>query len=540
MENNLWWKSGVIYQIYPRSFLDTNNDGIGDINGIIKKLDYIAGLGMDGFWLSPVYQSPMYDFGYDISDYRKIDPQFGENSDFERLISEAHKRNLKIIMDLVVNHTSHLHQWFVESRSSLDNPKRNWYIWHDGEKGRPPNNWKSVFGGSAWEIDEITGQYYLHKFLKEQPDLNWRNPEVKLAVSDEIVFWLDKGIDGFRLDVANCYIKDDELRDNPFTIGPTPRPYDMQKHIYDIDQPETHDILRYFRKLINSCPGVMLVGEIMTAYPGDPKLAASYLGDGEDELHLTFDFSLLFKKWGSGNMLEALENWYSEIPEKGWPAIALSNHDVSRHFTRFNYGKEGIKRAKIAAAFLLTVKGTPFLYYGEEIGMSDTPLKKSEIIDPVGKKYWPFNKGRDPQRTPMQWNSGENAGFSKVKPWLPLNGNYLLTNIEKESQDANSMLNFYKKLIDLRKKKVAINSGTWESAKAGKNILAYYRKKDKQKIFVALNFSKNTQRIHVNDNGSWKVLFSTHKNLLEDYFSLNFRMMPYEVSILEEINHNEL
>lgn len=319
-----WWKSGVIYQIYPRSFFDSNNDGIGDINGITKKLDYLAGLGIEGIWLSPVNQSPMFDFGYDISDYREIDPIFGTNGDFDNLIREVHNRNIKIIMDLVINHTSHLHSWFVESRLSRNSPKRDWYIWHNGKNEKPPNNWKSVFGGSAWEWDENTKQFYLHSFLKEQPDLNWRNPEVKEAVFQEIKFWLEKGIDGFRLDVVNCYIKDDKFRNNPFTLGPTPRPYDLQKHIFDRDRPELHDILRDFRKLLNQYSDRMSVGEIMAEFPGNPGLAASYLGNKNDELHLAFDFSFIYSKWSAGQFRDLALKWYSCVPENGWPALVLS------------------------------------------------------------------------------------------------------------------------------------------------------------------------------------------------------------------------
>ncbi|MEA3224093.1 MAG: alpha-glucosidase [Thermodesulfobacteriota bacterium] len=541
MDNWVWWKHGVIYQIYPRSFYDSTGDGIGDINGIIEKLDYLSELGVDGVWLSPINKSPMYDFGYDISDYRDIDPAFGTPTDYERLLEEAHKRGIKILMDLVMNYTSHLHPWFTESRSSRDNPKRDWYIWHDGKNGRPPNNWKGIFGGRAWERDEKTGQFYMHSFLKEMPDVNWRNKELKNAMFDMIRYWLDKGVDGFRLDVVNLYIKDDEFRNNPFTIGPTPRPYDMQKHIYDKNRPEIHDILREFRKILDSYSDKMSVGEIFVE-PVDPRISQGYLGDGEDELHLAFDFGLIITKssarllkWGAKRFLDVIEKRNSFIPEKGWPCNVLSNHDNPRSISRFKGGKEAIKRAKVISTMLLTLRGTPFIYYGEEIGMRDGKMKHKDIMDPMGKKYWPLYTGRDPERTPMQWSPDENAGFTTGRPWLPVNNDFHLVNVETESQDPDSLLNLNKRLISLRKEKDAMNRGEWYSAKdASDDVMAYYRVKEDQKILVVLNFSNSPRPLKIDDQGVWKNIFSTHKPVGDTFKNIDFTLSPYEATILEQ------
>ena len=534
MEKNwLWWKHGIIYQIYPRSFKDTNNDGIGDIPGIIEKLDYLKELGIDAIWISPINVSPMYDFGYDVSDYRKIDPVFGTSNDFDRLISEAKKRGIRMIMDLVVNHTSHLHPWFIESRSSRNNPKRDWYIWHDGKNGKPPNNWLAAFGGNAWEWDEKTKQFYYHAFLVEQPDLNWMNPEVRKAVLKEFEYWLDKGIDGFRLDVVNFFVKDSQFRSNPFGIGPTPRPYDLQKHIYDRNRPELHDIIKDFKKLFDTYFERMMVGETYNPPPGDPAFSAEYLGEGDDELHLAFDFSLTYvNSWGAKIFQKLIKRWYSFIPDKGWPTFVLSNHDQPRTAGRLGSGPDKYKRAKVIAAMHLTLKGTPFIYYGEEIGMIDGKLKKEEICDPLGKKYWPIMVGRDIYRTPMQWNSDINAGFSKAKPWLPVNQDFGTINVETEKIDINSLLNFYKRLISLRKMHPAFLRGEWIPVVEGeKNIFAYYRTCEIETVFVLLNFSKLSDELAAADSAVWEVIFSTHKKIGEQFNGLNFKAESYEVTV---------
>ncbi|HON16902.1 MAG TPA: alpha-glucosidase [Spirochaetota bacterium] len=532
MKDYKWWQSGVIYQIYPRSFFDSNNDGIGDINGIIQKLDYLQWLGIEAIWLSPINKSPMYDFGYDISDYYDIDPSYGTMEDFDRLIEEAHKRNIKIIMDLVVNHTSHLHKWFIKSRSSPDNDKRNWYIWRKGKNGAPPNNWKSAFGGSAWELDSETGEYYLHSFLKEQPDLNWRNNDMRNAIYKMVRFWLDKGVAGFRLDVVNWFVKDEKFRDNPWTI----RPLNPERHKYDRNRPEVHQYLKELRNVIDEYDNRMTVGEVFTLPPGDPELSASFLGNGHDELHMAFDFSIMYRLWSARQFYTCIKKWYKALHPEGWPCNVLSNHDQPRSRTRFLGGSDSEKRARVAAVFLLTIKGTPFIYYGEELGMTNTRLRRSEIVDPLGKRYWPVYSGRDCSRTPMLWNSKENAGFSETRPWLPVDSNYKKINVKSQMKDRYSILNLYRNLIHLRKKHKALAVGEISAAIKGFNgSLAYFRFYEDEKFFIALNFSKKEKKIHINERGQWRVMLSTHRSNREHLTNLSLTLAPYEATVIMKI-----
>ncbi len=533
----LWWKHGVIYQIYPRSFYDSNGDGVGDLPGIIEKLDYLSGLGIDGIWLSPINTSPMFDFGYDISDYRGIDPVFGTQKDFDYFLAEAHRRGIRVILDLVMNHTSHLHSWFKESRSSRENPKRDWYIWHDGRKGRHPNNWMAFFGGRAWEWDEKTRQYYLHSFLREQPDVNWRNPDFRRAMFGEIAYWLERGVDGFRLDVVNMFIKDELFRDNPFTIGAYPRPYDLQRHVYDRDRPELHEMLKDFRKLIDSYDERMSVGEVVVENPGNPALAAGCLGAEGDELHLSFDFSSINQRWSAAGFLKCIEAWEAAVPETAWPCNVLNNHDQPRSRSRFGGGTDAPARVKLAAAMLLTLRGTPFLYYGEEIGMSNGKIPRAELQDPVGKRYWPFHPGRDPERTPMQWSAEPNAGFSSGRPWLRVNEDYRRVNVDLQSGDGGSVLEFYRKLIALRRSHPALNRGSWESAGDAKNdVLCYTRTHGREKMLVVLNFSASPRRTRPALDGAWRVALSTHKSVAIEYPELDVGLAPYEATVMEYID----
>jgi alpha-glucosidase len=508
-KKNIWWKHGVIYQIYPRSFMDSNGDGIGDINGITSKLDYLESLGIDAIWLSPVYPTPMKDFGYDISDYRSIDHVFGTDSDFDSLVENAAKRGIKIIMDIVFNHTSDQHPWFIESRSSKDNPKRDWYVWHDPVKGGYPNNWMAAFGGRAWEFDEKTGQYYLHSFLKEQPDLNWRNPAVLDELKSIMNYWIDRGVAGFRYDVINLFVKDIRFRSNPLTIG-RPRPYDLQKHIYDRDRQEVHNIMREVRRTADAGGAIMTVGEIMVAGKGDPSLAASYLGMN-DELHLSFDFSLITAPWSAEVWYTLISRWITECEKRNsWPCHVLSNHDQSRSVSRFGSGEKGLARARAAALLMLTLKGTPFLYYGEEIGMADGKIRRSQMHDPVGIKYWPLNSGRDPERTPMQWDSSVNAGFSTVKPWLPVSPDRYTVNIEGQLENPASILSLYKRLISLRKQMPALHSGDWIPYIKGKNdIISWFRTSGSQKIIAAVNFSRAVKTIDIPEGEKYKIILTT-------------------------------
>jgi alpha-glucosidase len=503
-----WWKHGVIYQIYPRSFADTSGTGSGDLKGIISRLDYLEELGIDGLWISPIFDSPMHDVGYDVRNYRSVHPLFGTLADVDELLKQAHARGIRIILDMVFNHTSSDHRWFVESRSSRTSPKRRWYIWHPGRRAGlsgwrplrlPPNNWRGAFGGSAWTWDKATEEYYLHLFLDRQPDLNWRNPEVEQAMFDRARFWLDRGVDGFRLDVINYIVKDRALRSNPYHLHWTfPRRHDQQLHMYDRNQPETHNILKRFRKLVDEFGETMLVGEI---YPNEglmePENSAAYLGSGEDELHLTFDFQLLQSGFHAPSFRAGLQRWYAAMPPDGWPCHFLSNHDRPRAMSRLCKGS--VERARLLAALLLTQRGTPFLYYGEEIGMSDGRLRRSHIHDPIGQAYWPIFAGRDPSRTPMQWNGGPNAGFCppNVKPWLPVNPEACLpdgtaVNVEAQDADPDSLLNWYRKLIRLRRSRAELTHGSIEFLEAHQDVLAYRREHQGSSTTVLLNFSSGS------------------------------------------------
>jgi alpha-glucosidase len=533
----LWWRDGVIYQIYPRSFADSNGDGLGDLPGLTARLDYLKALGVDALWLSPIYPSPMRDFGYDVSDYENIDSAFGTLADFDELVNAAHARGLHIVMDFVVNHSSDEHAWFRESRASRDNPKRDWYLWRDPQpdelrhaRGRVPNNWQAVFGGQAWEWDEHTRQYYYHMFLKEQPDLNWRNSELRAAVFQSIKFWLDRGVDGFRLDVVNAYFKDAQLRDNPPALGL--RPYDRQRHLYDCDQPELIGVYQELRRLLDAYPERMAVGEIMGA---NPDLIARYCG--EDKLHLAFDFHLLHQPWFPRAIQNALAR--SELTARPdlQPCYALSNHDVDRHATRYGGGPHSDARAKVAATLLLTTRATPFLYYGEELGMQNTPIPRAEIQDPPGKRYWPFYSGRDPERTPMPWSAEVHAGFTTSQPWLRLNADYLKRNVAAQSAAPNSVLNFYTQLLQLRRESLALRRGSYRALiQRPITALAYLRRVPEQALLIALNFFAWETKVTLAEplpSARWKLRLTTapgERRRLEDQ---QLTLAPFEACILE-------
>ena len=530
MTGFLWWRDGVIYQIYPRSFMDSNNDGIGDLTGITNNLDYLKGLGIDAIWLSPVYPSPDVDFGYDISDYRDIDQKFGGMSAFDGFLQQAHKRGIKVVMDLVLNHTSDQHHWFQQSKSSKNNSFRDWYLWKGkDEKNKPPNNWQSRFGGSGWEWDPKTEEYYFHMFTKEQPDLNWRNPKVVLEILDMIKFWLDKGVDGFRLDVFNSLYKDINFRNNPFQLGLTK--FDQQKHVFDIDQPEMFDFLQKFRELLDSYPERYSVGE---TFMGNYQTAAKYMG--EKALHAAFEFSFLNSRFKPSSFYQTINRWENELSQKGWPCYVLNNHDVVRSATRYTRNEDD-ERLKVLAALLLTLRGTPFVYYGEEIGMRDIPiLKKADVLDPVGKKFWPFHKGRDGCRSLMQWNSDQNAGFSTQVPWLPVHQNYHWRNVDKQEKDENSILSFYKKLLKLRKTNPVLQNGmyiplTYDPQK----LLAYIRQNNQQTALIALNFSKRSVGLVLSSQllkEEWKLLISNKRDSLPMINDRKITLSGYEALIL--------
>jgi alpha-glucosidase len=506
-EQWIWWKHGIIYHIYVRSFLDSNADGIGDLQGIIKKLDYLTGLGIHAIWLSPINDSPNIDFGYDVRDYRKINPEYGTLHDFKLLIYQAHKRNIHVIMDLIMNHTSVKHPWFIESASSKLNPKRDWYIWKDPKNGKVPNNWKSAFSGSGWEWHKPTGQYYFHSFLKEQADLNWRCPEMQNAFFEEIRFWLEFGVDGFRLDVINFIVKDKKFRNNPSLLRR------LMGHFtrFTRNRPASYKIVKKLRSLLDSYPNKMAVGEIYATPPGNPKLAASYLGDGDNALHLAFNFALFFRHWNASSYFKAINKWMKYIPKKGWPCFVFSNHDLNRSINRIGTGLYKIEKAKVLATLLLTIKGTPFVYYGEEIGMPNIKVDRSQIKDPVGKKFWPFYSGRDGSRSPMRWNNYLFGGFSQTQPWLPVGSEIETINVKSQKNDQHSIYNVYKTLIKVRNQHKALQMGSWKPIIKGKSgILAYYRIHENEQILIILNFSGRARTVKFSIGPS-KILFSTHQ-----------------------------
>jgi alpha-glucosidase len=523
-KNFLWWRDGIIYQIYPRSFADSNNDGIGDLPGIIGKLDYLEALGIDAIWLSPIHPSPDIDYGYDVADYTAIDPKFGTMSDFESLVKETKKRDIHIVLDLVLNHTSDQHPWFIESTKSISNPYHDWYLWKDpNPEGKPPNNWQAIFGGSGWTYDPELDQYYYHMFYEEQPDVNWRNPDVRKAMLDVFRFWLKKGVDGFRLDVFNMYFKHPDFPDNPTKLGI--RPFDRQKHIYDCSQPEMFPLLLDIRRILDKHKEAYAVGETFLA---NPKQTANYCGDGK--LHAAFNFDFANNRWHPDRFLKSALNWYGALTDDAWPNNFLSNHDMKRSATRYCFGEDD-RRAKVALAMLLTLKGTPFIYYGEEIGMRDIPIrKKNDVKDRIGKIFWPLHKGRDSCRAPMQWSHDIHAGFSEVEPWLPVHQNYEHRNVAQQIADPDSTLNFFKKVVSLRKVHPALQKGDFISPDQQQaHTLSYQRKFKDETILIVLNFSvRNVD--YTLPEGRWAALLNEKKS-----HQNNFSLEPYQVEILERL-----
>jgi len=524
----LWWKHGVIYHIYPRSFFDTNGDGIGDLQGIICKLSYLADLGIDAIWLSPVFTSPNFDFGYDVSDYRGINPEYGTIDDFMELLEKCHVLGIRVIMDMVLNHTSINHPWFIESRASRKNPYRKWYIWKNGKNGKPPNNWKAAIGGNAWKYDPQSDQYYMHSFFKEQPDLNWRNNDMQEAVFAELTYWLDLGVDGFRLDVINLIAKDKKFRNNPFFMG---LPF-LQKHKYSRNRPRSVKIVARLRELLDKYHQRVAIGEVYAPPPGNPETVARYLADGKNGIHLAFDFSLIFSKWNAHHYYQRISNWYSKIPEQGWPCNVMSNHDLFRSINRQPWQRLQEEKAKITAFLLLTLKGTPFIYYGEEIGMKNGKIKKSRIQDPLGKKYWPIFKGRDKARTPMQWSPEPSAGFTEGIPWLPVNNDFSAINVEKQDGIPGSILALYQSLIRIRKEHASLCEGDWVPLLNGKTgVLAYLRTTEKESLLVVLNFTGSSKKTRFPEKLSGEILLSTSRKTGERFFTLEMILLPFEATL---------
>jgi len=480
-EPHLWWQRGIIYQIYPRSLMDSNGDGIGDLPGIIRRLEYFSWLGVDAIWISPIYPSPMADFGYDVSDYTGIHPMFGTMDDMDHLLAGAHERGLRVILDLVPCHTSEAHPWFEQSRSSCDNPKRDWYLWRDSHPdGGPPNNWKSVFGGGAWEWDERTGQYYYHAFLKQQPDLNWRNPQVRASMYDAMKFWLDRGVDGFRVDVMWNLLKDEKFRDHPL-IPPSrseQSPLLTLLEAIPIDQPEVHEIVAEMRQVMDRYRERVLIGEI---YLPLEKLLAYYGIDGCGA-HMPFNFQLIGMPWDARVIEAAINRYEGMLPEGGWPNWVLGNHDNSRIASRV-----GQAQARVSAMMLLTLRGTPTMYYGDELGMHDVPITRENSQDPVEKNITEASFGRDPERTPMQWNSGPGAGFTTGEPWLPLADDHQVLNVEVERKDPDSMLSLCRRIIELRRAEDALSVGNYAPVRATGDLLAYIREVKSRRFLIVLN-----------------------------------------------------
>jgi alpha-glucosidase len=495
-----WWRTAVFYEIYVRSFQDSNGDGIGDLAGITQRLDYLNdgtphSLGVDALWLTPINPSPMFDFGYDVSDYCAVDPVFGTLGDLDTLIAEAHKRSIRVILDLVPNHTSHLHAWFRESRSSRTNPKRDWYIWREAAPdGGLPNNWVSVFGGPGWELDETTGQYYLHSFLVEQPDLNYRNPDVRAAIEGAIEFWLARGVDGFRVDVIHKMVKDAVLRSNPKPEPDQEHPiihYGGQVHRYDEDQPEVHDIIRSWRRILDRYGHRAMVGEVGLY---DSARIAAYQGNGHDELPLGFNFRFLWTPWDAASFRERIDEIERVWPPAAQPTYTLSNHDVPRHRSRFDDPVAGEARAKIAALMLLTLRGTPFMYYGEELGMRDGVIPLERVCDPVGKRFPAV--GRDPCRTPMHWDRSERAGFTTASDaWLPLAAEHDQLNVAVESDDPRSVLSFYRRLIWYRKRTPALMHGSYHALDSANDTFVYLREHAGERRLITLNFAAEARTL---------------------------------------------
>jgi alpha-glucosidase len=499
-----WWKSGIIYQVYPRSFQDTNGDGVGDLSGIVQRLDYLTWLGIDAIWISPIYPSPMADFGYDISDHCGIDPLFGTLSDFDRLVDEAHGRGLKIILDFVPNHTSDRHPWFLESRSSRSSAKRDWYIWRDpGPSGGAPNNWMSQFGGPAWTRDPASGQYYLHSFLREQPDLNWRNLALREAIFDALGFWLERGVDGFRVDVIWLLIKDDQFRDNPLNPAYAPTQPDINRtlSVYNADRPEIHELIAQMRAVLDRYPDRVLIGEI---YLPLERLMA-YYGENLSGAQLPFNFALIHAAWNADSIAKLIADYENALPVGGWPNWVLGNHDQPRIAARV-----GTAQARIAAMLLLTIRGTPTMYYGDEIGTPRVEVAPDLVRDPWEKNEPGLGVGRDPSRTPLQWDESANAGFSLAPPWLPVQPNYKDRNVAVLRRDPQSILSLYRRLIELRRAHPALHHGAARVLSSDNNVLTYERTADDQRVVVMLNFGSEARPLPTFTGTDPRLLLSTH------------------------------
>jgi alpha-glucosidase len=511
-----WWRRGVVYQVYPRSFADSDGDGVGDLRGLIDHLDYLGhdadGLGVDAIWLSPIYPSPGLDAGYDVADHATIDPLFGTEAEFAELVTGAHRRGIRVILDLVLNHTSDQHAWFKASRASRSGPYADWYVWRDpaGSDAQgeplPPNNWLSFFGGSAWQFEPARGQFYLHTFLPQQPDLNWREPGVKAAQLAMIEGWLDRGVDGFRLDVFNVFVKDEELRSNPLRVGGR-GPWESQVHRFDKDQPGLRDVLRYLRAAVDARPDRMTVGEL---FDGNTRLAAEYVVDR----HLVFDFDLMQPPWSAEAFERVIRDREAAFGRDRWPTVVFSNHDQPRAASRFGSGADTDDIARALAFLQLTLRGTAFVYYGEELGLRDVAVPPEEIQDPPARRAGPDFPwwNRDQCRTPMPWTGGPGAGFTTGHPWLRLGPDTATRNVERERADPDSILALYRRLLRVRRASFALNGGTLELLPSpATGVLAYLRRADADTALVVVNFGdRPVEAVIPGPGGRWVATVSTH------------------------------
>jgi len=514
-----WWQRGIVYQVYPRSFQDSNGDGIGDLAGIVARLDYLVDLGVDAVWLSPIYPSPMADFGYDVSDYVDIDPIFGTLADFMRFVDEAHGRGLKVIMDLVPNHTSEEHPWFVESRSGHASDKRDWYIWRDAAPGGgPPNNWLSEFGGPAWTWDERTGQYYYHAYLPQQPDLNWRNPAVRAAMHEVLHFWFKRGVDGFRIDTVHHLFEDEALTDNPpnpdFKAGMAPTTALDRRHQFD--QPEVHEALRDFRRIADSYDARVLIGEVYLPL----ERVVTYYGADHTGVHLPFNFHLIGAPWQAKALADVIQRYEALLPPGAWPNWVLGNHDRSRIASRV-----GADAARAAAMLLLTLRGTPTLYYGDEIGMTDSAIPPELVQDPWEKRVPGFGLGRDPVRTPMAWTAEPGGAFTTGAPWLPVHENRSC-NVAAQANDPSSLLTLYKALIALRRQEPALSVGAYGAIEARGEVLVYERRHETRRLAVLINLSNAA--VYTALDQAREILLSTHVRPPEKISGALLRLGPHE------------
>jgi alpha-glucosidase len=499
-ETDTWWRHAVIYEVYPQSFQDTDGDGTGDLKGITSRLDYLKDLGIDAIWITPIYLSPGVDNGYDIADYTAIDPKYGTMADFDSLVTEAKKRGIRVLMDFVINHTSDQHPWFKESRSSKENPKRDWYVWRDGKgetatsQGEPPNNWQSWFGHSAWQWDDRTRQYYYHYFYVQQPDLNWRNPEVHKAMDGVLDFWMQKGVAGFRIDAVSRLFEDPQMRNDPYLPGMNVYGDRNIKHLYTDDLPEVHDVLKEVRKVVDKYPG----DPVLVTEADEPNIEAltKMYGNG-DEVQLPMDFQIADVNELNAAKFRKLFNDVENNSAHGQPEYFFSNHDQPRQWDRYGDGEHNDQIARLMAVLELTTLGTPQMYYGEELGMRTTdPARIEDVHDPIGRLGWPKEKGRDGERTPMQWNGTATAGFTTGQPWLKVPPNSQQYNVESESKDPDSILNCYKRLLSLRKSESALRYG--EQVGINNNdpdVFAFLRRSGDETVVVALNMSSKSRTI---------------------------------------------